>query len=942
MHFLKDAVGSLSGEARIAGLIRCPAEALAPGGPGRTLCTQAELRDLERSPDGWIAPRLAGEAPKISEHTLISREAARRAGLLHDATGNSGPAIFEPFWLRYPARGEIVGATQPSSSNPLAPPPPLLFAQSMRPVAFSDPQLSFIARPISLLELGQLPDFSNSLADWAMGNELCTMPGLDSAYKNIHAVEACHKFEDAMGAVNVTHFAPLNREMWRHYHDLALTQMADCNAYAPIQQRFYGSEGVIPDTDTEVHECERLAMAYEMFAQHFLQDAWSMGHMWMAWGQATLSAFPADVELAAGGPFGPGSEPGRRAMIAGVVAATRGMVHGTKSLLVKTGRQLLGVGLNDLLIEGRGIADDPLNSGRYSTLTVDPISHTQTIHQFDVQWGDIPRTTLFRGAGDLFWDPFQVTGLVVSQDDEVAVQRERLLNCSAKSLLDVYEAGPHAHGGRGPAALELHDIDADSDDCWEHWATNASMAGSLSPFDLKYVASNPAVAFIALAANDMVIQNTSAAAEIAPDLIDKFKDRVKMRWFEDLHSIGQAYADNAKNDPNGYSSAHQNGFQGASSVSRMSLLGVPPVEATLVAGPPAGVSYVDRMPLPGDTGEAERALSGMFWRGDLRRTCGISGLDALKQACIQGAQHGGDAEACTACVALAEIHIPQCSTSASMGDSKCSAIGAENAFSGAPSWWYDASLRVVHTERLPEPFSTGERTFCEDAPQLALEWCTDTPFFNYGPSGMDGNWYNRALGPFRETEGATCGEGDERFERQWGTVDWRGARFLDELGADGPWIYPMAVAYDYSATMHPGQNPCNPLDDRRTTSRDGQLSSVIYPVFVSDYISGPGPTAEVPRCGLTQREFSSNRACDSTEFSLVPPNLPLGKFDEANGAALKEWLSPREQCLVREPRMYRPSCPAGLTCTAGGECVPSYRPPMSMVVLDPPGAHSFP
>jgi hypothetical protein len=30
-------------------------------------------------------------------------------------------------------------------------------------------------------------------------------------------VEACHAFTNVMGAVNVTHFKPLNRQMWAHY-----------------------------------------------------------------------------------------------------------------------------------------------------------------------------------------------------------------------------------------------------------------------------------------------------------------------------------------------------------------------------------------------------------------------------------------------------------------------------------------------------------------------------------------------------------------------------------------------------------------------------------------------------------------------------------------------------------------------------------------------------
>jgi hypothetical protein len=43
--------------------------------------------------------------------------------------------------------------------------------------------------------------------------------------------------------------------------------------------------------DTEAHECEREAFVYEMFAQHFLQDSLSTGHMGHRWGSPEVSDF---------------------------------------------------------------------------------------------------------------------------------------------------------------------------------------------------------------------------------------------------------------------------------------------------------------------------------------------------------------------------------------------------------------------------------------------------------------------------------------------------------------------------------------------------------------------------------------------------------------------------------------------------------------------------
>ena len=41
-------------------------------------------------------------------------------------------------------------------------------------------------------------------------------------------------------------------------------------------------------------------MAYEMFAQHFMQDAWASGHMWKRFGYPRLAQFPTTVELSPG------------------------------------------------------------------------------------------------------------------------------------------------------------------------------------------------------------------------------------------------------------------------------------------------------------------------------------------------------------------------------------------------------------------------------------------------------------------------------------------------------------------------------------------------------------------------------------------------------------------------------------------------------------------
>jgi len=218
MQSLKDAIGGMStgyGDVTTK-LLRCPADAVVLGADGIARCSIATEPDLVAAHAQWLTSRTAGSAEHDSEHTIIAREAARRAGLLRNHVTSTGPEIFEPFWVRYPAHNTFLASAIDEPRPNSQPPSSYLVGQSQRPVDFGTPRASFVARSIALLELAQLPDFSNSLADWAMGNEVCPIAGTEGAYADVHPVEACHMFSGAMGAVNVTHFAPLSRDMWRH------------------------------------------------------------------------------------------------------------------------------------------------------------------------------------------------------------------------------------------------------------------------------------------------------------------------------------------------------------------------------------------------------------------------------------------------------------------------------------------------------------------------------------------------------------------------------------------------------------------------------------------------------------------------------------------------------------------------------------------------------
>lgn len=89
----------------------------------------------------------------------------------------------------------------------------------------------------------------------------------------------CHEYFPHIGMLNSNHMVPQARRFYDHYHRLALQRAAQCatvfdDLSAAHRDRFR----------PYVLACEKQALALEAVGQHFLQDAWSMGHMWERWG----------------------------------------------------------------------------------------------------------------------------------------------------------------------------------------------------------------------------------------------------------------------------------------------------------------------------------------------------------------------------------------------------------------------------------------------------------------------------------------------------------------------------------------------------------------------------------------------------------------------------------------------------------------------------------
>jgi hypothetical protein len=270
--------------------------------------------------------------------------------------------------------------------------PAWIVPSSFRDASVRVPHLRLVS------EFAQLPDFGYSLADWASQFLTCPVqPGAD--------VVSCHNLEHHMGAINSNHFPPQSQNFYRHYHELALAKAADCafmrDAVGARTQEFFGF----------LLECDSEALILEAVGQHYLQDAWSSGHMWERWGSPELSELPGKTK---------GSSSG---VLSGlVVGAVAGAIHGSEVML--------------------------------------HVPDAMCSEDDDVQF--YSGGSAHQGIGDLYLDEFL-------SDGDFAAQRDGLLGCAASSVSQVYAASSHV------ADPSYTNYVGAPGNCFEQRATNAAM-----------------------------------------------------------------------------------------------------------------------------------------------------------------------------------------------------------------------------------------------------------------------------------------------------------------------------------------------------------------------------------------------------------------------------------------------------------------------------------
>lgn len=261
-------------------------------------------------------------------------------------------------------------------------------------------------RRLTAAEFAQLPDFGYSLFDWALGLETCPVDAVDA--------ETCHLFAGHMGALNSNHFVPQSKAFYGHYHALALARAGECKATSVT----LGADAArFADV---VRDCEKEALLLEAVAQHYLQDAWSSGHMWSRWGSPDRAAFPS--------------------LLRGVaVAATAGLIHGARALLKPN--------LSERVID---------------------VPDALCAPSLGVEWSH-PDQGRNAGVGDLYLSELR-------NDARFATQNTMLTSCAVTGMRAVYAATAQAHGTLGPpVASGLISVDPTSDACFGQRATNFAL-----------------------------------------------------------------------------------------------------------------------------------------------------------------------------------------------------------------------------------------------------------------------------------------------------------------------------------------------------------------------------------------------------------------------------------------------------------------------------------
>lgn len=313
-----------------------------------------------------------------------------------------------------------------------------------------------------------IPDFSYTMYDWINMNELC--PPVISGQMPAGTPGGCHNYTYWQGgAFNSSHFGSQATRSYQHLHAIALDLAARARR---LRERIASDPVNLAAYRDVVREAEMEALAYEAYAQHFLQDRWALGHMFERWGAPEYDASGIALDPT-------------RALMAG---AFTGIIHGYQAVL----------NVPDALSSPEvGVVNTAVNLGRRALDwlgkrlgLVDENAQPPATRIEIARWRHETEEEEHPGVGDYrAWDmqrgrysaQVSLPGHIIEYNSETAlpVQRQynELMACSSAGFRDVIRAFGSYGAGYGVDEAALSDAAGESlgPHCFDAWATNEAI-----------------------------------------------------------------------------------------------------------------------------------------------------------------------------------------------------------------------------------------------------------------------------------------------------------------------------------------------------------------------------------------------------------------------------------------------------------------------------------
>jgi hypothetical protein len=294
-----------------------------------------------------------------------------------------------------------------------------------------------------------LSDFSWTMYDWINKNSLCV--ALPPNYPGSKG-PLCHEFVGWMGALNSSHFGTQTARIYQRLHGIAVKL---ARRAAQLRQKLEKSPGALDAYADFVREAERMALAYEGYAQHHLEDRWSTGHMWERWNSSSIETAP------------------HKDLLKNLeVGAATGLLHGSEAI----------TGLPDPV-------SSPWLTTERRTGTVWGPGQTRAVAP--VLWRHVPEKgepgDFITGVGDerlvdLFDGTFGKQYPAAGNKDrpmDVKTQQKELLECLMTGWAEVIREFGSFEGGYGIHRAKFWRKVPDFKDlehgCWDMFLTNESM-----------------------------------------------------------------------------------------------------------------------------------------------------------------------------------------------------------------------------------------------------------------------------------------------------------------------------------------------------------------------------------------------------------------------------------------------------------------------------------